>query len=54
MIAVEIGATQADAVLQLFSAAGLANQAVHTDLGGRQRVVTAHSPVVQGTFIPGP
>ncbi len=38
---VEIGADQAEAVREIFSAAGLADVAVHTDLNGKDRVVAA-------------
>ncbi len=38
---VEIGPTQAQAVTALFLAAGLVDVTVHTDLGGRDRVVAA-------------
>ncbi len=40
---VEIGPTQADAVSEIFSAAGLDVVAVHPDLDGRNRVVEAHA-----------
>lgn len=43
-ILVEIGASQADAVAALFSAAGLEDCAVHPDLDGRDRVVSARAP----------
>ncbi|MEO0655568.1 MAG: peptide chain release factor N(5)-glutamine methyltransferase [Pseudomonadota bacterium] len=38
---VEIGYGQAEAVSRIFAAAGLENIAVHTDLNGRDRVVSA-------------
>jgi release factor glutamine methyltransferase len=41
---VEIGPTQAEAVTALFAAAGLAGIAVHSDLDGRDRVVSARKP----------
>ena len=40
---VETGATQAPAVTAIFSAAGLASVAVHPDLEGRERVVSART-----------
>lgn len=43
-IAVEIGATQADAVAAIFDRAGLENIAVHPDLDGRDRVVSGRKP----------
>jgi release factor glutamine methyltransferase len=43
---VETGATQAAAVATLFRAAGLAHVAVHPDLDGRDRVVSARAPRV--------
>ncbi len=42
---VEIGPTQADAVTELFRTAGLENIASHSDLDGRDRVVSANAPV---------
>lgn len=41
---VEIGPTQAAAVKALFAAAGLEDAAVHPDLDGRDRVVSAKAP----------
>ncbi|SFH22171.1 [protein release factor]-glutamine N5-methyltransferase [Palleronia marisminoris] len=41
---VEIGWQQGPAVTRLFSAAGLADVALHTDLEGRDRVVSARRP----------
>ena len=43
---VEIGWKQGPAVTRLFSAAGLADVALHTDLEGRDRVVSAQRPLV--------
>jgi release factor glutamine methyltransferase len=43
---VEIGPTQGSAVSQLFRAAGLEDIAVHPDLDGRDRVVSARRPLV--------
>lgn len=43
-IMVEIGPTQANDVIDIFSAAGLENPVVKTDLDGRDRVVSATAP----------
>ena len=40
---VEIGPTQAEAVLEIFAAAGLEELAVHPDLDGRDRVISARA-----------
>ena len=48
-VAVEIGSTQASAVVDLFAAAGLETIAVVRDLAGRDRVVTARRPDVRAT-----
>lgn len=42
---VEIGPTQSAAVMELFLAAGLENVQVHSDLDGRDRVVSARAAV---------
>ncbi len=44
---VEIGPTQSEAVCGIFSAAGLEDMAVHPDLDGRDRVVSARRLVVR-------
>lgn len=43
---VEIGPSQGDRVQALFSAAGLEDPQVHTDLDNRHRVVTGRAPMV--------
>ena len=44
-VLLEIGPTQADAVSGLLAKAGLQDIAVHPDLDGRDRLVSARAPV---------